>query len=74
MPFVWTQECSDSFQRLKNALCSDPILAFSALNAPYILIMDSSGYAISGILSRVQFGEEQVLAYLNSALSAEEHQ
>jgi transposase InsO family protein len=70
--FVWTEECTSAFNRLKQALVSPPILAYPSPDGNYILDTDASNFAISGILSQLQHGEEKVIAYYSQALSKEE--
>ena len=72
VPFEWTSGCEDSFTRLKEALCTAPVLAYSTINAPYFLDCDASAHSISGILSQVQGGQEKVVSYFSRVLTAEE--
>jgi hypothetical protein len=65
--FVWTKDCQEAFELLKEKLLTPPIVAFPNYNAPYLLYTDASGCAISGILSQIQDTEsgpaERVIAY-----------
>ena len=40
--FQWCKKCEISFQTLKDALCTEPILKFPALQRPYVLFTDAS--------------------------------
>ena len=40
--FEWCKKCEFSFQALKDALCTEPILKFPDLNKPYVLFTDAS--------------------------------
>lgn len=52
VPFVWTQECEDAFQMLKQSLLTAPILQYPDFQTgEFILRTDSSGFAIGAILS-----------------------
>lgn len=64
VPFIWSKDCEESFQTLKQRLCEDPILVQFNPNLPRRIYTDSSGYAAGVILSSVnEIGKEQVLAY-----------
>lgn len=52
-PFIWDTQCQNSFEKLRNALLSPPVLQypdFSDANE-FQLQTDASGYAIAGVLS-----------------------
>lgn len=51
-PFVWSVECEQSFQLLKEALMSPPILQYPdfSSNGEFILQTDASGMAIGAVL------------------------
>lgn len=70
--FVWSEECQEAFDKLKNALISAPILAYPREEGEYILDTDASNFAIGCVLSQVQDGEEKVIAYGSKALKKEE--
>ena len=76
VPFVWTAEAEDAFQRLKVALTEAPILSYPSLDALFVLDTDASSTGIGAVLSQQFPGEEQekVIAYFSCALSpAERH-
>ena len=50
--FVWSKECEVSFQFLKNALCTEPILKYPDLDKSYTLFTDASKYAWAGVLTQ----------------------
>ena len=59
-----TPECENAFLELKARLISAPILGYPKLDGEeFILDTDSSAYALGGVLSQVQDGEERVIAY-----------
>ena len=66
--FEWTKECEDSFNTLKETLCSAPILAYPRPNESFILDTDASNVGIGGVLSQIQDGEEKVIAYASKKL------
>ena len=51
MTFEWCKKCEFSFQTLKDALCTEPILKFPYLNKPYVLLTDASKHAWAGVLT-----------------------
>ena len=57
--FHWDDECEEAFQRLKEELVSSPVLSMPKDDGAYILDTDASDYAIGGVLSQVQDGEER---------------
>ena len=67
--FVWTDECENSFHKLKEALTSAPILAYPTRDDLFILDTDASLYGIGGELSQVQEGVERVISYSRKTLS-----
>ena len=70
--FQWTPDCDHSFQALKDALTTAPVLGYPKPEGQIILDMNASGLAVGAVLSQVQDGREVVLAYLSKALGAAE--
>ena len=56
--FKWTEECTLSFNSLKHALTSAPVLAYPNVEGTFILDTDASDQAIGGVLSQIQDGQE----------------
>ena len=50
--FKWTNQCDDSFQMLKDTLCSAPILKYPDTSKPYTLYTDASKYGWAGVLTQ----------------------
>ena len=50
--FEWTEECEKSFQKLKNALISAPILKAPNWDLVFHVHIDASAYAIGCILAQ----------------------
>jgi hypothetical protein len=71
-PFVWDEQSQQAFETLKGKLVRAPILAYPSSDpeCKYILDTDASQFAMSGILSQVQDGQEKVIAYGSQMLSA----
>ena len=68
-PFVWTDAQEKSFQTLKTALTSPPVLVHPNYKLPMELHYDACDYGIGVVLVN---GEEQVLAYVSLLLSSAE--
>ncbi|MBJ5505560.1 hypothetical protein JGG47_23625, partial [Salmonella enterica subsp. enterica serovar Derby] len=70
--FLWTGNCQEAFNKLKEALSSAPILAYPRPDQPFILDTDASNTGIGAVLSQVQDGQEKVIAYFSKSLSKPE--
>ena len=75
--FNWTPECESAFQTLKQALISDPVMAYPRNEGQYILDTDASGFAIGAVLSQMQPDEsgelvERVISYGSRTLEGRE--
>lgn len=70
--FQWTEEQDDAFNELKRALSEPPVLALPNQQDQFVLDTDASDKAIGGVLSQVQAGKEQVIAYGSYALTKEQ--
>jgi hypothetical protein len=69
----WTQECEDSFNILKHALTSSPILIYPCLEKEFILDTDASGTGTGAVLSQIgDDGSEHVIAYYSKSLSKQQ--
>ena len=52
IPFQWSKECQDSFERLKEALISSPILILPNFDELFYLTTEASNIAIVAILEQ----------------------
>ena len=69
-PFVWSPECNEAFEKLKELLSQEPVLAHPNPSKPYVLHTDASNLAIGAVLSQVDdFHKEKVICYLSHKLS-----
>lgn len=62
--FVWTALHDESFQALKNALCSAPVLALPDFSQPFSIETDACGHGVGAVL--MQAGHP--LAFISKAL------
>ena len=72
VPWSWTPACSESFQDLKNALTTAPVLGFSDFTKPYVLETDASSQGLGAVLSQWQDGKLRVIGYASRALKGAE--
>lgn len=66
--FVWSDNCTQAFQKLKECLICAPVLAYPSLDHTFILDTDASNDSIGAVLSQVIDGQERVIAYGSKAL------
>ena len=52
--FTWGQQQQQSFQSMKDRLCTTPVLAYPNFELTFLLTTDASNVAIAAILSQVQ--------------------
>ena len=71
-PFIWTAKQQSSFESLKSALSSTPVLALPNSTDLFILDTDASDYAIGAELLQVQNGKERAIAYGSFTLAPEQ--
>ena len=65
----WTPECQLSFEQLKQALVSSPVLRYVQPGQPMYLGCDASDFAISGVLSQMFEGVLHPVGYFSRKLS-----
>ena len=71
--FVWGEEQTTAFERLKMELVSYPILRQPDLSKPFIVYTDASGYALGAVLSQKDDeNREYVCAYVSRLLKGAE--
>ncbi len=67
-PFLWTEKRQQAFDRLKEALASEPVLKLPDFQKPFEVIVDASGQGIGGILQQ----ERHPIAYESRQLRLHE--
>jgi len=70
--FFWGPEQQLSFEKLKQALMTAPVLAFPDFKKEFILTTDASQDAIGAILTQVQDGAEKLISCYSKTLVASE--
>ena len=71
--FIWTTECQEGFDALKQVLTSAPVLAYPDYSKPFILETDPSLKRLGAVLSQKgDDGETQVIAYASRSLHPSE--
>ena len=70
--FIWTTQCQQAFDQLKEKLITSPILALPRDEGTMILDTDASAGSIGCVLSQIQDGHERVIAYAGRALNSNE--
>jgi hypothetical protein len=70
--FIWTPEAEKSFQDLKDAFTSEPVLKVYDPEKPSILRTDASGYALCGIHLQKHGNMEHPVEYWSRKMTDEE--
>lgn len=70
--FNWDENCQQAFDKLKEILCSEPILQYPDFTKEFILTTDASGKALGAILSQGQIGSDLPVAYSSRTLNRSE--
>ena len=68
-PFIWSEDCQESFDKIKQLLVPAPILDYLERYRQFILEKDGSQFGVSAVLSQVQNGKERVIAYASKTLN-----
>ncbi|GFW54026.1 retrovirus-related Pol polyprotein from transposon 412 [Trichonephila clavipes] len=69
---IWTVDCNNAFNKVKDALTSVLILAYPEIGKQFILDTDASHESIGAVLSQEIDGEERVITYFSKCLSKPE--
>ncbi len=73
--FVWDEDCQTAFQKLKEALMSDQVMAYPNNHDIFVLDTDASNTAIGAALAQMQWNDklqdklERPIAYASKSLS-----
>lgn len=70
--FKWGDPEEHAFLRLKEMLCSEPILQYPDFAKKFIVTCDASDFAIGAVLSQGKIGSDLPVAYASRALTEAE--
>jgi hypothetical protein len=70
--FKWESCQQTAFEKLKETLCSEQVLAYPDFNSRFILTTDASMVAVAAILSQVQDGVERPIAFASRKMNKAE--
>lgn len=70
--FVWTAECSEAFQTIKEFLITAPVLNCPDYDLPFELHTDASGYGLGAVLIQKKNNEDRVICFLSRSLTKQE--
>ena len=69
--FVWTDKCTAAFDKLKQLLCSAPVLCYPDFDQEFILQTDA--FDVGAVLSQIDnSANEHAVAYASKTLSPSE--
>ena len=68
----WTEEAEKAFSRLRQALCTEPLLITPDFDLPFVVHTDASEVGLGAVLSQVRSGEEHPVTFLSRKLLASE--
>lgn len=68
--FLWTKECKESFDKMKQILCSQPVLEIYDPELPIYIYTDASLQGIGAVIKQRQLNnEEKPVAYFSKKLN-----
>lgn len=70
--FVWTDECTKAFTRIKDHLVSAPILACPDFSKQFYVQTDASDFGLGAVLTQFHEDGEKVICYLSRSLTKTE--
>ncbi|GKG44412.1 reverse transcriptase domain-containing protein, partial [Tanacetum coccineum] len=68
-PFVFSKDCIDAFQTLKNKLTEAPILVVLDWNLPFEIMCDASDFAICAVLGQRRSKHFQLIHYASKTMT-----
>ena len=71
-PFVWSERRQTAFEKLKQILCSEQVLAYPNFDSQFILTTDASKVAVAAILYQVQDGVERPISFASRQMNPTE--
>jgi hypothetical protein len=68
-PFIFTEECLQSFHTLKEALISAPVIQPPDWYLPFEIMCDASDYAIGAVLGQSKDKKHYAISYASKTLT-----
>lgn len=68
-PFTWSQECQNSFEKLKNELTRPRILQYPDFSKQFILTTDASNFACGAVLSQKHGDDDLPVSFASRAFT-----
>lgn len=68
-PFVWTTDCENAFEYLKNSLLSPEILKYPDFEKPFCITTDASKIACGAVLSQDYNGTQLPIAFASKTFT-----
>jgi hypothetical protein len=69
VPFEFDDECLESFNILKEALTSAPIIQPSDWSLPFEIMYDASDYAVGAVLGQTKDKMHHAIAYASKTMT-----
>jgi hypothetical protein len=70
--FKWESSQQAAFEKLKEVICSEQVLAYPDFKSHFILTTDALKVAVAAVLSRVQYGVERPVAFASLQMNRAE--
>lgn len=71
--FVWSTECTEAFEHIRERLVSAPIMTCPDFDKPFVIQTDASNFGLGAVLVQVgDDAEEHVISYISRSLSTSE--
>jgi hypothetical protein len=68
-PFIFTDQCLQSFHTLKKALISAPIIYLPDWHLPFEIMCDASDYAVGAVLGQSKDKKHYAISYASKTLT-----
>jgi len=70
--FAWNKDTQEAFDTLRELLCKEPILQYPNFERAFVLTTDASSFAVGGVLSQGEIGQDLPIAYASRVLNSAE--
>lgn len=70
--FVWTNDCTEAWERVKECLVTAPILTRPDFEREFVIQTDASDFGIGAVLTQESDDGEKVICYLSRSLTQQE--